>query len=407
MITLVLPWFGPDSAGGAEAQAWGLAHAMHAAGLPVRVWASTGRDSSQPGAAGQPAGTQPYYPPGHTLLDGLAIWRFRPTPTGPDGLPQSLADHEHLRAILARFPRHERDLLASLLSSDELYSALITERQNPDNRFVFLPYPFPTTFWGTLLAPQQSVLLACLHDEPYARYRTYGYMFNQARGMLANSQPEAVLAQQLYGLPAERICVTGEGIDLTACGDGARFRRTYGLGTSPLLLYAGRRDASKNLPLLLAYLREYYARRGQGVRLALMGAGALSMESCGYSPALDELVLDLGFLSAQEKYDAYAAADVFVQPSLHESFSIVLMEAWLQGCAALVHGDCAVTTDHAQRSGGGLNFRNFGEFAAALDRLLGNPALRRTLGARGRAYVQANCNWATVARQTAAFVHGE
>ena len=404
MITFVLPWFGPESAGGAENQARGLTRALHAAGVAVRVWTSTGRDSFQPGAPGQPNGTAPYYPPGQSVVDGVPVWRFRPSPVGPTGLPDFLVRHPELCPDLSSFARHELALLGSLLGSDELYEAILAERHNEQNCFVFMPYPFPTTFWGTLLAPERSYLLACLHDEPYARYATYQHMFRQARGMLANSHPEALLAQQLYGLPAERIGVTGEGIDLSARGDAARFRRTYGLEQTPLLLYAGRRDESKNTPLLLAYIREYRARRGLPLRLVLMGAGPLQLTTAGYTSGLDEFLLDLGFLDAQSKQDAYAAADIFIQPSLHESFSIVLMEAWLQGRPAIVHADCAVTRDHAVRSGGGLACSGFGEFAAALDLLLANPGLGHTLGQRGRAYVLDTCDWSLVARLTHTFL---
>jgi glycosyltransferase involved in cell wall biosynthesis len=404
MITLILPWFGPDSAGGAEAQARALARALRARGAPVRVWASTGRDSFQPGEAGQPNGTRPHYPPGHAELDGVPVWRFRPSPAGPGGLPSFFAAHPELLPPLDGFAPHELALLASLLGSDELYAALWAARDDADARFVFLPYPFPTGFWGSRIAPERSTMLACLHDEPYARYSTYRAMFRWSRGMLANSHPESALARDLYGLPEERICVAGEGIDLTPRGDGARFRRRHGLGDTPLLLYAGRRDQSKNVPLLLAYAREYWARRGGPLRLALMGAASLSLGDAGYTPGLADLVLDLGFQSEQEKHDAYAAADVFIQPSLYESFSIVLMEAWLQGAPALVHAGCAVTADHARRSGGGLAFGSFGEFAAALDLLLARPGLRRALGERGRAYVCATCDWDDVARRTADFV---
>ncbi len=152
------------------------------------------------------------------------------------------------------------------------------------------------------------------------------------------------------------------------------FRERRGLH-GPLLMHAGRRDQTKNVPLLLAYLREYWARRGTPLKLLLMGRDPFELP-----PALREIVLDLGYLSAQEKHDAYAAADVYVHPSLIESFSIVLMEAWLQGTPALVHADCAVTRQAAEASGGGLAFGEFGEFAAALDLLLGDAELRRAMG---------------------------
>src|SRR5262249_11870366 len=261
-------------------------------------------------------------------------------------------------------------------------------------RFLFVLYPFPTSFWGTLLAGERAHLLPCLHDEPYARYSTYRWMFRHARRALANSSAERDLPLRLYDRPPDRVVAAGEGIDLTPRGDGAAFRARRGLD-GPLLMYSGRADLSKNIPLLLGYLREYWARRGTSIRLIRTGRDPMELP-----PTLREIVLDLGDVGAQERQDAYAAADVFVHPSVHESFSIVLMEAWLQGTPALVHTDCAVTRQAAEASGGGLAFHDFAEFAAALDMLLAASELRQAMGERGRAYVLATCDWSDVARRT-------
>ncbi|NJO04372.1 MAG: glycosyltransferase family 4 protein [Chloroflexaceae bacterium] len=310
---------------------------------------------------------------------------------------------------IEQFSSEEMNLLNSLLSSDELYAAVWrTRTEHPEARFIFIPYAFPTTFWGALLALDQSFLLPCLHDEPYARHTTYRYLFSQVRGMLANSHAEGELAKQLYTIAPERVHVPGEGIDLTPRGDGVAFRRQRGMPADlPLLLYVGRRGDPKNTPLLLAYVREYWARRGKPFRLMLAGQGDIPIPAAlDATHNHDAPVLDLGFISHQEKHDAYAAATIFVLPSIYESFSIVLMEAWLQGTPALVHADCAVTVDHCRRSGGGLAFRDFGSFAAAVDLLLARPDLNATMGARGREFVLATCNWEAVARKTAAAVLG-
>lgn len=420
MITIVVPWYGPDTRGGAESQARSLAVALHRIGVPVRVWTSTGRDSFAPAAPGMAPGSAPHYPAGEQILDGLPVRRFPASPAAADGLSVFLRRHSTLLppAYWRRFPEHERRLLGSLLGSDELYAAILAARDR--SLFLFMPYPFPTSFWGAAIAGTNAFLLPCLHDEPYARYETYRHLFHSVRGILANSPAEAAFAQRLYDLPPERICAAGEGIDLRPRGDAARFH-AYLTERYPqlrdevprpdLLLYAGRRDENKNVPLLLAYLREYRASRERCLRLVMLGQGEPVLPwtdfDLGIGPRPDwpgDPLLDLGFVPEQLKHDAYAAADLFVQPSTQESFSIVLMEAWLQGTAALVHADCAVTADHAQRSGGGLAFGNFGEFAAALDMLLPRPALRRSLGARGRAYVLETCNWETVARRSAAFL---
>lgn len=401
MITIVTPWYGANTAGGAETQARSLAHALQAIGVAVRVWSSTARDSFHPDE-------NACYPAGSGTEEGIPIWRFVPTPANERGIPHFFSRHPHLLPTLDGVAAHELQLLGTLLSSDELYEAIIAEA--PQSRFIFMPYPFPTTFWGALLAPERSFLLPCLHNEPYAYYATYRSLFRQVRGILCNSEPEARLAQRLYALPAERVHVPGEGINLQPRGDAAAFWRRFGFPDMAaqrpsLLLYVGRRDASKNIALLLAYTREYWARRGLSLHLLLAGNISLAVP-----PALDArrepdlLIYDMGYIEEQEKHDAYAAADLFVLPSLYESFSIVLMEAWLQGTPALVHAACDVTTHHCQQSGGGLAFDDFGSFAAALDMLLPQPALRQMLGARGRDYVLQTCDWAGVARRTAAAV---
>ena len=117
-------------------------------------------------------------------------------------------------------------------------------------------------------------------------------------------------------------------------------------------------------------------------------------------------VLDLGLVSAQDKLDAYTAALALCQPSLMESFSIVMMEAWLGGTPALVHAACAVTREHCVASGGGLYFGEYFEFVEAVDRLLDDPGLRAGLAASGRAYVLATCSWDRVTGSYLALLRG-
>jgi glycosyltransferase involved in cell wall biosynthesis len=390
-LTIVVPWFGRDTAGGAETQARQLARAVREIGAPVEVWATDGRDSF--------AAPEPHYPVGPDEVDGVPVRRFPITPpTYAPRIPPPVQRRLGSLPQLPAFPYTEQLQLGWLASSDALLEAVASEGDG--RRFLFVPYPFPTTFWGALLAGERAHLLPCLHDEPYARHETFRWMFRRARRVLANSRGEAELARQLYDLPPDRLVVAGEGIDLTPRGDGAAFRERHGI-RGPLLMYAGRDAPGKNVPLLLAYLREYWARRGTPMTLVRTGRDAMAV-----TPGLGAIVRDLGDVPPQERHDAYAAADLFVNPSTYESFSIVLMEAWLQGTPALVNASCAVTQQAAEESGGGLSFDGFAEFAAALDLLLGDAVLRRELGARGRAYVLERCRWDEVARRTVAAVLG-
>jgi glycosyltransferase involved in cell wall biosynthesis len=371
-ITVVLPWYGPDTTGGAEAHARQLVTALHAAGAPVEVWATTAKDAHAPLA--------PYYAHDHNQVDGVPVRRFAPTKG---------TNIKSLLAATAHHPAHEQALLQSLTGSDELMQAVAEERNR--RRWLFFLYAFPSSFWGAQIVGERGVLVPCLHDEPYARYTTTRLLLRTVRRVLANSAPEQQLICWLADLPEKRVPVAGEGIDLARRGDGARFRKAHGLD-GPLILFVGRRDHSKNLPLLLAYWEEYLARRGPRAKLVVAGPGPL------YVPEpLRPWIVDVGFVNDQTKHDAYAAADVFCMPSTLESFCIVQMEAWLQGTPALVHRDCAVTVHHCQQANGGLHFRTYRQFEVALDLLLGDPNLGRTLGAQGQAWVHHTCRWDDVA----------
>jgi glycosyltransferase involved in cell wall biosynthesis len=257
---------------------------------------------------------------------------------------------------------------------------------------------FASTTFGAQICPAHSLMIPCLHDEGYARLQIHQQTIPRVRALLFYAQAEQALADRLF--PAQNgqmRTVIGGGVDTDWQGDGRRFRQKYGLGDTPFVLYAGRREAGKNTPLLLDYWAQYVAQTSPPVRLVLLGPGQVTVPA-----AARDHVLDLGFVPTQDKYDAYAAADLFCMPSVHESFSIVIMESWLAGTPVLVHGECAVTREHCVQANGGLYFTNYREFAATVDYLLANRETAVTLGQQGRQYVLKNYQWdAVIDRYTA------
>ena len=252
---------------------------------------------------------------------------------------------------------------------------------------------FGTTYWGLRASRGTAYLIPCLHDKPHARLPLFRDMFRRADRLILHTVEEQQLARSLYGLADDQCVVLGEGVDTdwTACAKS--FRQTYGL-EAPFVLYAGRRGPAKNTPTLIDYFRRYRDSRGADLDLVLIGSGNLDPQI-----AADSYIHDLGFVSVVDKHNAYAAAMVFCQPSLHESFSLVVMEAWLAGTPVLVHGGCAVTKGHCNRSNGGLYFTGYAEFEACLDLLMSNASFREALGANGRDYVTHNFTWDTIVRR--------
>jgi len=254
---------------------------------------------------------------------------------------------------------------------------------------------FGTTVRGAAICPERSWLIPCLHDEAYARLSAYRPLFRSVRGLWFQSQAEVDLAQQLYGLPShpdQQLVLAGVGVDTGYAGDATAFRQRTGIA-GPFVLYAGRKDPGKNVPLLLDYFRRYRRERS-GTKpvpaLVLIGGGPASGRP-------EEGIHDLGRLSDRDKFDVYAAATVLCQPSVHESFSLVMMEAWVAGTPSLVNAACAATVEHCRKANGGLYFRDYDEFAACLDVLLTQPGLRERLGRQGRDYVLAHYSWDTIA----------
>jgi glycosyltransferase involved in cell wall biosynthesis len=375
-VAFVVPRYGDGIVGGAETLVRGLAEHLAAAGTPVEVLTTCARDHLTWKNA---------LPAGATAEHGVRVRRFPVKPRNQrrfDWLQRRILMGGRLR------PEEEGTWAEESVSSPELTAYLSDHRADHD-AICFAPYLFGTTLSGIPLVPERAVLIPCLHDEPFAYLGVVRSVFAACRGFIFNSAPEAALATRLYGIGDRPSGVVGLGFDPPAPVDPDAFRRRHRLD-GPLLVYLGRKETGKNVHLLIEYVRRYRETHRQDVTLVLAGEGPVT------APRGTEGVRDLGYLEPADKAAAYAAATVVCQPSLNESFSIVLMEAWLAGTPVLVHARCPVTTQHVFASGGGLAFDGFYEFAESLTRLVEDAALRRKLAAQGRAYVESEYAWPAV-----------
>jgi glycosyltransferase involved in cell wall biosynthesis len=387
-LAFVVPWYGRDIAGGAEAECRATARALRDRGVPIEILTTCARDHASPWID--------HHPDGMTEEDGLGVRRFKVRPRDPEryGRLQWRLDHG---GTLTSF--EEEGFVRDSVNSNDLYAYLATERDR--YWYAFIPYCFGTTWEGALVAPERSLLIPCLHDEPFARLKWTRRILRAVRGVCFHVPAERALAEGLAGADAARFHLVGEGVDPPPPGDGERFRRTHRVH-DPFILYAGRKAAEKNTPLLVEYFARYkLTHPGSRLQLVLIGSGGVRIP-----PRLSVEILDLGFVSAQDKADAYAAALALCQPSLLESFSLVMMEAWLAGVPALVHGRCRVTRDHCLASNGGLAFEDYFEFVEALELLARDGALRQRMGKAGRAYVLANYTWDRVTDNYLAVLRG-
>ena len=256
---------------------------------------------------------------------------------------------------------------------------------------IFYTYLYPTTAIGLREAAigTATVMHPAAHDEPLLDLPVFDDVFAAAGGLSIQTPEELATIRRRFRFdrPVE---VVGLGLDTSRPpGDGDRFRRRYGLGDGPVLLYVGRVEPGKATDELARSFAEF--RRRHEVRVKLVVLGALVDKPLDHPD-----ILYTDYVDEQTRHDAYQAATVFVMPSYFESFSISLCEAWLAGKPALVQGECAVLDGQVTRGRGGIPYRGLAEFDAALTRLLASPRERDALGAAGRDYAIGSFGWGAV-----------
>jgi glycosyltransferase involved in cell wall biosynthesis len=179
------------------------------------------------------------------------------------------------------------------------------------------------------------------------------------------------------------------------------FRRKVGIGDEKIILYIGRVAKSKGLDTLVRSFKKLCEDK-EGIRLVIAGPddGYLEyLKELVKSSNLGEKVLFPGLISHEEKLSAYNSADVVVYPGTYEGFPIVPLEAAIMAKPVIVSDDPGM--DYVSRGGFGLTFK-FGhedELKLALERLLSDEQLSRTLGSTGKACVMQNYTWEIVARR--------
>lgn len=381
-IAFVTPWYAENIPGGAETALRGLAEHLQCSGNNIEILTTCVEKFSSDWNID-------FYKEGTEYINGVRVRRFKVRKRNVRSFDE--INHKFIKMLPVSFAEEEV-FLREMVNSPELYD-YIEEYRKDYSVFVFTPYMFGTTFFGIQRCIEQAVLIPCLHDEGYAFMEHLKEHFSKVRGMAFLSEPEYILAHQIYDLRNVHTSVLGTGLDTQVLADQERFRNKYGI-RSPFILYAGRKDAGKNVPLLISFFRKYKLKNKTELKLILMGGGKIEIPE-----DMKNEICDLGFIAVQDKYDAYAAAECLCNPSRFESFSLVIMESWLCGRPVVVSAECEVMVNFVSESNGGLYFSNYPEFEACVDYISGHPKEADLMGRNGREFVLSNFDWNVVVKR--------
>ena len=186
-------------------------------------------------------------------------------------------------------------------------------------------------------------------------------------------------------------------------------RRSGGAGDRAVrLLYVSLYSEHKNLATLLKALEILNAGAGRKFKLkttadpAWPGAAWTTTHQedirLARRAGIAEWVEFAGPLRAEEVADLYGAADIFVFPSLAESFGFPMAEAMHHGLP-MVAADTPVNREVCGRAAVYFNPLSAEDLAGRLQSLAADNALCRRLGARGREEAAARFRWSAHARR--------
>jgi len=239
-------------------------------------------------------------------------------------------------------------------------------------------------------------------------------ILHEADAVICVGRNEAEKAREQLG--HDRVHHLGNGVDPVrfSGGNGPAFRATHGLPASAVVLSCiSRLDPQKDQLTLIEAFDKLAAGHPE---LHVMLAGPET--AAAYVVQLDQRIAasphrdrihKLGSLdpTARELADALAATDVFVLPSRHEPFGIVVLEAWCASRPVVVSrvgGLQHLVT--AGKTGAFFTAGNAGELADQLRPLVGDAGQRQTWGEAGRAEAIDRHTWKQIAEQTEQIYRG-
>jgi len=197
-----------------------------------------------------------------------------------------------------------------------------------------------------------------------------------------------------HAVEPSRVVVTGMGANVTRSLGGADFRSAHRIpAAAPIVLYIGRKERYKGYIQLLDAAETVW-REHPDTRFVFIGIdGFYSTFFDDFARYRDERILDIECASEAVKAAALDACDVFAMPSRHETFGLGYLEAWVHE-RPVIGGDIPSLRDVISDGVDGLLVRQRApEVAAAILRLLADPALRAEMGRAGQAKVRERWEW--------------
>jgi glycosyltransferase involved in cell wall biosynthesis len=412
----VFPQFSPESINGSERYEYMLSRKLVELGVEVDILTTTTKDflPLEPFSLRWPD----QYKELTTVKDGITIKRFPATFHLPEYIGHLLSRRmikrwqweEDRYGLMVKGSRNLIDYYyARAIKRPRIYDVTVTLGRGPFSGRLMLTLwrtmrrydaiqvgfaPFALTWQVVALARllrKPVVVLALFHPEDVSHhFRTIYWSLSAADAILAQTPYSVAVLKRLF--PGSGPVDIGAGVELEAFTDqkacGARFRAKYGLLNKRIALFVGRKEPLKRYDLAIAAIEMIDDDR---IQLVMIG------RDIDRRPIASPRVSYLGEVSHDDLADAYDGCDVFVLPSENESFGIVFLEAWARRKPVVGNRFCGPVASLIQNGENGFLCADAVEIAAAIVRLIADPALAHKMGQAGFERVIRRYTWDVIA----------
>jgi len=398
-IVHITPMYSP-AVGGAEAHVQKLSEGLAALGHDVRVVTSNVAGVWSPAFANLPA---------LETLNGVQVERLHPEGGSLGSLLRAWQNvRGGYRFSKLVFGGDGADLIGAHPALLQLIPYLVRSRVDIVSAFNYLWPPAYHAYLARKLRRFTLVAVPLFHPaENWAHRPVHKKMLENCSGAIVNTAYEAKFVLEQANIP---IAVAGVGVDPKPfeSPNGAEIRARYRLGSFPVVGFVGRQEARKGMDTVVRAMRTVWKSNGD-VRLLLAGFQPnrdRQLESLmeSLSNFERERVVRIRDFPESEKASIFDALDVFVMPSLAESFGMAYLDAWM--CRKPVIGARIGSTACVVEDGlDGLLVtpRNSEETACSILSLLSDPTRREAMGRKGYEKVVGEFTWEKVTKRVEKF----
>lgn len=272
----------------------------------------------------------------------------------------------------------------------------IIKEFNPD--LIHVVTPFSIGLCGLKIAKDLNIPLVSSYHTNFSEYLEYynlkfvdhllwKYIRWFHNHSIINYCPSMDTKQKLLEHGIKNIEIWGRGIDTELYNPSYRnnnIRDVYGIKEKTILLYVGRLAREKDLDTLAHAFSVLSHRHNNNIHLIIAGSGPYEDR---LRSIIKRSVTFTGYIKAKKLAEIYASSDIFVFPSVTETYGNVILEAMASGLPVVASMSGGISENLINGYNGlEAGAKQTRDYIDKIEALILDTKLRKKLGIQAREY---------------------